>query len=52
MAKTPCWTIEELQQALRKFKDIYNQAWLIKRHGQHTPSQFRRGAMDETRAVA
>ncbi len=46
------WTIEELQQALSDFKDLYNQHWLIERHGQHTPSEFRRGAADEISAAA
>ena len=45
MAKTPCRAIEELQQALHKFKDIYNQVWLIEGHGQRSaePVQARGG---------
>ncbi len=57
LAKTPCWTIEALQQALYEFKDRYNKRWLIEGHGQRTaePVQARgggRGAVDETRAAA
>jgi len=34
-------TLEELQEALRGFKDWYNQNWLLQRHGHRTPSQVR-----------
>ncbi len=45
----PLWTIEALQQALQEFKDRYNRLWLIERHGQRSPSQFRRWAVEEGR---
>jgi putative transposase len=34
-------TIEELRQALLAFRETYNTAWLIERHGFLTPAQFR-----------
>ncbi len=36
-------TIEELQQALREFKNCYNQCLLIERHGHRSPSQSEGG---------
>jgi transposase InsO family protein len=45
-------TIEELQAALQKFKDDYNEQWLIQRHGLRSPNQFRRDAMDKIPAAA
>jgi putative transposase len=34
-------TAAELAEALREFKRIYNERWLIERHGHRTPSQVR-----------
>ena len=34
-------TIEELRQALLEFKRIYNENWIIQRHGYKTPAQVR-----------
>ena len=34
-------TIEQLRQALLKFREVYNITWLIERHGYLTPNQFR-----------
>jgi putative transposase len=34
-------TIEELRQALHRFKEDYNNCWLIERHGHKTPAQVR-----------
>lgn len=34
-------TVEELRVALLEFKDLYNAAWLIGRHGYKTPAQVR-----------
>ena len=45
-------TIEELQAILQKFKDDYNEQWLILRHGHSLPNQFRRDAMDKIPAAA
>jgi transposase InsO family protein len=45
-------TIEELQAALQKFKDDYNDQWLIQRHGHRSPNHFRRDAMDRIPAAA
>ena len=45
-------TIEELQVALQKFKDDYNEQWLIQRHGHRSPNQFRRNKMDKMPAAA
>ena len=45
-------TIEELQVALQKFKDDYNEQWLIQRHGHRSPNQFKRDTMDKIPAAA
>jgi transposase InsO family protein len=34
-------TVEELRQALLNFRETYNTAWLIERHGFITPTAFR-----------
>jgi len=34
-------TVEELRSALQTFKEIYNQTWIIERHGYRTPAQVR-----------
>ena len=34
-------TLEELRLALLAFKQIYNQSWIIERHGYKTPAQVR-----------
>jgi hypothetical protein len=34
-------TIEELRLALQAFKQLYNQSWIIERHGYKTPAQIR-----------
>ena len=43
-------TLEELQQALRTFKDWYNHNWLLQRHGHRTPDQVR--ADQQAQAIA
>ncbi len=45
-------TIEELQAALQKFKEDYNEEWPIQRHGHRSPNQFRCDAMDKIQAAA
>lgn len=45
-------TIKELQAALQKFKDDYNENWLIQRHAHRSPNQFRRDRMDKMPAAA
>ena len=35
-------TIEELRQALIEFKHLYNEQWILQRHGYKTPAQVRR----------
>ena len=45
-------SMDELQAALQKFKDKYNEHWLIQRHGHRSPNQFRRSAMDKIPAAA
>ncbi len=45
-------SIEELQTALQKFKEDYNEEWLIQRHGHRSPNQFRCDAMDKIQAAA
>jgi len=34
-------TIEELRQALHAFKETYNRAWMVERHGYQTPAAVR-----------
>jgi putative transposase len=34
-------TVEELRLALQAFKDLYNQSWILERHGYQTPAQVR-----------
>lgn len=35
-------TVEELVAGLREFKKVYNERWMIGRHGHRTPTQVRR----------
>jgi putative transposase len=44
-------TIEELRGALLKFRQIYNEKWIMQRHKYKTPAQFRRNIIDN-RAMA
>lgn len=39
-------TVKELRPALINFKQIYNECWLIERHGHQLPAQLRRDQMD------
>jgi putative transposase len=34
-------TIDELRQALRRFKDTYNHTWIVERHGYQSPAAVR-----------
>ncbi len=34
-------TIEDLRLALQAFKQLYNQTWIIERHGYKTPARLR-----------
>jgi putative transposase len=34
-------TVEELRLALQAFKQLYNQSWIVERHGYRTPAQVR-----------
>ena len=34
-------TIEELRLALHRFKQTYNQTWIVERHGYQTPAAVR-----------
>jgi putative transposase len=34
-------TVEELRLALQAFKELYNQTWIVARHGYQTPAQVR-----------
>ncbi len=45
-------TIEELRKALLEFKELYNNEWLIERHGNKTPAQVRRENMNTIRTAA
>ena len=43
-------TVEQLRLALLAFKDRYNQAWLVERHGPPHPGRRPRGALVEHRS--
>jgi transposase InsO family protein len=45
-------TVAELVEALREFRALYNEQWLIERHGYRSPGQVRRDREAATRAVA
>ena len=45
-------TVEELRQALLPFREIYNEQWLIERHGHRSPAQFRRNQADSQHMAA
>jgi len=45
-------TIEELRLALVEFKQLYNDRWLIERHGYKTPSQARKDACEPAEKAA
>jgi transposase InsO family protein len=45
-------TIEDLRQALLAFRETYNTAWLIERHGYLTPNQFRQQQLQSVAAAA
>jgi hypothetical protein len=38
--------IEELRQALLAFHQVYNEAWLIERHGFLSPAKHRRRQLE------
>jgi transposase InsO family protein len=39
-------TVEELRLALQRFRQTYNEAWIIERHGYKTPAQVRAAQLD------
>jgi putative transposase len=45
-------TVAELVEALREFKRLYNERWLIRRHGHRPPAQVRRDLLDGVQAAA
>ena len=45
-------TVAELIDALRQFKQRYNEQWLIERQGSRTPAQVRRAMKGVSPAVA
>ena len=38
--------VEELRLALQQFRQVYNQTWIIERHGYRTPAQVRAAQLD------
>jgi transposase InsO family protein len=44
-------TIDELREALSDFKTLYNEQWLIERHGHRTPAQVRQEKLASTPAT-
>jgi putative transposase len=47
-----CDTIEELRLALHRFKETYNQTWIIERHGYQTPAAIRAARLAPLPAAA
>ena len=45
-------TVEQLRLALLAFKDRYNEAWLVERHGHRTPAAVRQALSPSTGAAA
>ena len=45
-------TVEQLRLALLAFKERYNQAWLVERHGHRTPAAVRQALSSRTGAAA
>jgi putative transposase len=43
----PFATVEELRLALQQFRQIYNQTWIVERHGYRTPAQVRAAQLDQ-----
>jgi putative transposase len=42
----PFATVEELRLALQQFRQIYNQTWIVERHGYRTPAQVRAAQLE------
>jgi putative transposase len=45
-------TIEELRQALLEFQRLYNESWIVERHGYRTPAQVRADQLGAPAAAA
>jgi putative transposase len=45
-------TVEELRTALIEFKQLYNETWILERHGYKTPAQIRREQRDHLAEAA
>ena len=45
-------TVAELVEALREFRSLYNEQWLIERHGYRSPRQSRCEREAATQAIA
>lgn len=45
-------TVEELRQALLAFQQVYNEQWLVERHGHRTPASVRREKLAAADALA
>src|SRR3954454_912837 len=45
-------TVEELRPALQAFKETYDRAWIIERHGYRTPAQVRSDQLDQVPMAA
>ena len=45
-------TIEELRVALHRFQEIYNQTWIVERHGYQTPAAIRAAQLAPIPAAA
>ena len=44
-------TLDDLNQALQEFRDLYNHHWLIERHKQHTPAWVRQNILGQGAAA-
>lgn len=47
----PFHTVEELRQALHEWLTLYNEQWLIERHGHRSPAQVRRDFLAKQEAA-
>jgi putative transposase len=45
-------TVEELRLALQRFRETYNQTWIIERHGYKTPAQVRAAQLEQVPIAA
>ena len=45
-------SLEELQEALARFQEQYNEHWIVERHGYKTPAEVRRDLTSPSQLAA